>query len=382
MSFALQFLALIFHFLTDIRNRLYDYGFFSSLPPPRPTICVGNLTTGGVGKTPWVEFLSTALNQKKIQVTVVSRGYGGNYRGVLKVEESMEPTLCGEEPLWLRRKGLSVYLSRDRRRAIKKACEDSPVEVFVLDDGFQHRRVCCHFNLILLDATAPLSDYELLPRGRLRESVSGLKRAQAVVIHKCNGSDDQRLNFLKKLSSEFLSSEQIFYSRFVFKKWTLLQQQVCKGGLLSQTPFKGEILGDESFQKQSFQKQSVQGQGSGVLKRGPNVAVVCALGNPRSFIGELDRQGLRVHSQAQFLFPDHFQWNLSHIKKIKKQIQGLGLRDVIVTEKDAVKLLTHAPTLSPLRIWVCEMKVELVGDLEGFLQIILKKISTGSNFSP
>jgi len=159
--------------VTKVRNGFYRLGIFSTRKLPRPTIAIGNLTTGGTGKTPMVLWLAEQLIARRLRPAILLRGYRGDESG--SDEQRMLAAHLGERA--------SVVANPDRFAGAMTAVSHLPQpEVFVLDDAFQHRRAARDFNLLLISATNPFGYGHVLPRGLLREPIGGLNRADAVVI--------------------------------------------------------------------------------------------------------------------------------------------------------------------------------------------------------
>lgn len=166
-----------------IRNRLYDSGVLKSRTLRGPVISVGNLSVGGSGKTPFVVLLGELLKQRGIPFDVLSRGYGRKSHGVLEVASSGSPEQFGDEPLLIaRRVGCPVIVGESRYEAGAHAEAKFGPELHILDDGFQHRSLARDFDIVLL--TPDHLREQPLPAGRLREPLSSLKRADAIVIPK------------------------------------------------------------------------------------------------------------------------------------------------------------------------------------------------------
>ena len=161
-----------------VRNRLYDAGISRSRDLRRPVISIGNLTAGGTGKTPMVRWLANRLRIQGHRVAVLSRGYK-SAAGELGDEQIMLDRLLNGPGV----EAIIMWANPDRMAAAEAALKsDSSVDVFVLDDGFQHRRVARQMDIVLLSAPEPFGFGHVLPRGLLREPVRGLRRAHAVVI--------------------------------------------------------------------------------------------------------------------------------------------------------------------------------------------------------
>ena len=211
MTILLSPLSLLFYIIVSLRNWLYDIGLLKSLSVEKPVLCVGNLTTGGTGKTPWVQFLCRYYEAQKKKVAIVSRGYGGDYEGLLEVKSDMDARVSGDEPLWLKNNTEAViYLSKDRKYAADQVIKKEKPDLIILDDGYQHRRLNRDFNLVIIDASASWDSYHMLPWGRMREPFSSLKRAHTDVINKCNYADEYAIQRLRLKCLQYVGEDQIF----------------------------------------------------------------------------------------------------------------------------------------------------------------------------
>src|SRR5205085_1292253 len=190
MPLPLAPLGTLYGALVRTRLRLYRSGLLKTENVGAPVISVGNITAGGTGKTPLVEWAARALAGEGRRACVLTRGYGRADERRRVVASDGRSVLadareCGDEPRLLAEKLLgaaSVVCDRDRVAAARWAREHLGAEVFVLDDGFQHLRIARDLDIVTLDATAPWGGRAMLPRGRLREPASGLSRADCVVI--------------------------------------------------------------------------------------------------------------------------------------------------------------------------------------------------------
>ena len=150
--------------------------------PGKPVICVGNLTAGGAGKTPSVQWLLKALRQDGQNPAILSRGYGGSEKGPLKVDAAAHSAIqVGDEPLMLAQDA-AVYIGADRMASLRMAVRDGH-DVLIKDDGFQNPSMAHHFNLIVLDAASGIGNGRLLPAGPLRQNLSvGLEKLDALLL--------------------------------------------------------------------------------------------------------------------------------------------------------------------------------------------------------
>ena len=211
-------LSLQFYLITFLRNKLYDFGLLKSYSFDIPIISVGNLTVGGTGKTPMVEFLINHFS-KEYNIGVLSRGYKRKSKGFILASKIDDANSIGDEPFqyYSKFKNICVAVDKKRRRGINKLI-DHGVNLIILDDAFQHRKVIPTYSLLLSDySNLYFNDY-LLPRGSLRESKKGSKRADSIVITKCPEnfyqSDKNYLVDRVKLSS----NQQIFFSKIKYSE--------------------------------------------------------------------------------------------------------------------------------------------------------------------
>lgn len=181
--------SFLYGLVMRVRSRFYLAGLKSSYRASVPVISVGNLTNGGTGKTPMVDFLARDLRARGLKCAIVSRGYGGKYRqAVGRVTNAegklcMTPKECGDEPylLAIRNPDVPVYVARKRTFGVQAAEQDG-AQVILLDDGFQHQAVQRDIDIVLLDAKKPFGNGHLLPAGMLREPLSALQRADLIIM--------------------------------------------------------------------------------------------------------------------------------------------------------------------------------------------------------
>ena len=340
MRYLLYPLSLLFQFLVLLRKFIYAAGLIKTKKVDRPVICIGNLSTGGTGKTPWVHRLTEYYFSKNKKAVVLSRGYSGDFNGVLKVTPNMDARKCGDEPLWLSRNTRSyVYVGRSRVKAAEVAISEEDPDVLLLDDGFQHFNIARDVDIVLLDASAPMKNYSSLPMGRMREGFSALRRAHAVVINKCNYGNRESIQFLEEQCEKYKSKDQIFHADYIFDRFEPLVDSLNYTEPLSP------------------------------------VSMSCALGNPGAFMKTLKEQGIEV--QKKFIFPDHYFWKPLDIEKITYHMKQENSSHLMITEKDAVKLVRYKKHFFEMgiQLWVCKMKVQLREDEDKLFQIIDEVIS-------
>lgn len=181
-------LSILFRLVTAIRNLLYEKGILKSVPSPIPTLVVGNLSVGGTGKTPMVEFLVNCL-KAEISLATLSRGYGRKTKGFIQATKDSTADQLGDEPLQIFRKfgsEIPVFVGEDRVNALGQIHKKSvSTTLVILDDAYQHRRLSPDFKILLTPFNKPFFQDHVLPAGRLRESRHGAQRADLIVVTKC-----------------------------------------------------------------------------------------------------------------------------------------------------------------------------------------------------
>lgn len=288
--------AAIYFLVTLSRNWLYKRKLFSSTAYPFPVICVGNLNTGGTGKSPMTEYLIRLL-QDRYQTTVLSRGYGRKTKGYLEVTTDMSANQVGDEPLQFAKKfpNIRVVVCENRRAGITQIVQEyGAPDALLLDDAYQHRAVQAGYH-ILLTAYGDLyiNDY-VLPAGNLREPRKGSQRADAIVVTKCPSD----------LSVE---EQQVLKRR-------LGNQSHCDV-FLATIKYANMLKGDDCLTLADFKETKIK--------------VVTGIANPLPFITHLKNEGLRFDHDS---FGDHHNFTASEIQQL--DVEGV----VLTTEKDFVRL--------------------------------------------
>ncbi|HYY41783.1 MAG TPA: tetraacyldisaccharide 4'-kinase, partial [Pyrinomonadaceae bacterium] len=219
MSLALAPLGVVYGAATRARLALYRAGLFAMHRVAAPVISVGNITAGGTGKTPLVEWLARAVAREGRRVCVLTRGYGRRdaHRRVVVSDGTRilaDARAGGDEPRLLAEnlRGLAaVVADRNRVAAARWALAELQSEVFILDDGFQHLSLARDLDIVTVDASAPWGGGHLLPRGRLREPLDGLARAHCIVITRAELAPD--LNALRAKAAQLSAGRPVFSAR-------------------------------------------------------------------------------------------------------------------------------------------------------------------------
>jgi tetraacyldisaccharide 4'-kinase len=303
-------LGLLYGTAMRARNALYKRGVLSSFSLGAPVVSVGNLTTGGTGKTPVVAWVAEALAREGLRVCILTRGYGRRDEGKRVVVSDGSRILAeasegGDEPRLLaetlRGVAVAVVSDKDRVGAARWALEKLGSEAFVLDDGFQHLRVRRELDIVTLDATNPWGGARMLPQGRLREPPSSLRRADLIIITRSEQAAG--IDALKR-QAETLSGR--------------------RNVLISHTRTRAVRPLDNQTQAALSPPSAYR------------VAAFCALGNPESFFNHLSRSGFDLTFTRAFT--DHHAYTRGDIERLVGEAKGHGAEALLTTAKDAVKL--------------------------------------------
>lgn len=302
LKYLLLPFSLVYGAVATIRNKLFDCQILKSKSYTEPVICVGNLTVGGTGKTPHIEYLVRLLAGKK--VAVVSRGYGRRTTGYIEVEADADVQNVGDEPLQIKRKfqQIRVVVDEVRTHAIDALLNGSNApDVFLLDDAFQHRQVNAGMKIVLVDYNRPIFNDMMMPSGRLREPRRNISRADIVVVTKCSDtlteSDRQLFSNRLKLNN----NQPVFFTKFVY----------------------GQL-------------QPLNGAEEAKQLKDTRITVATGIAQPQRVYQYIEDQGAEV---TKIEFPDHHFFTVADVANIKKVFQKSGSQMVVVTEKDAMRLI-------------------------------------------
>lgn len=354
VRFLLYPFALIYGVLVWLRNRLYDTGFSSSVEFSVPVICVGNLSVGGTGKTPHVEYLLRLL-QYRYQVATMSRGYKRHTQGFLLADADTNALRIGDEPMQyhLGFPDVVVSVAEERMTGIPLLLQRRPqLEVVVLDDAYQHRSVKAGVNILITDYSKPFYDDYILPYGRLREGRSAYKRAQLIVVSKCPPELDARTAAAITERIAPLPEQQVFFSTIRYGE---------AYDLFSRAP---------------------------QLLHGRNILLVCCIARPEPLLAHLKTLAADVHVLA---YPDHHYFLAKDLEEIRAAYAAWDVPDktIVTTEKDATRLLLHKenPLLGELPFAVLPIQVSFLFDaapaFDAFIeQYVERELAESEEYRP
>lgn len=299
------FYGLIIYF----RNKFFKWGIYKQKKYDVPIICVGNISVGGTGKTPHTEYLINLLKDD-YKVAVLSRGYKRKTNGfILSTTESTSREI-GDEPYQIKQKfpEVMVAVDRNRCRGVETLLAlETPPDVIILDDGFQHRYVCPSYVIILSDFNRPVYEDKLLPAGRLREPAHYLRFASDIIITKCP-SDLQPIDY--RIISHDIDPypfQGLFYTNFAYKKLIPLFSEANK----------------ESMSLQNLREKSI--------------LLVTGIASPKPLMKELEGYAKELDSMT---YGDHYTFTKKDIKHIAARFKKIKSENkiIVVTEKDVGRL--------------------------------------------
>ncbi|WP_281231972.1 tetraacyldisaccharide 4'-kinase [Flavobacterium gelatinilyticum] len=290
--------AILYGFITSIRNFLFDKGILKSTSFDVPVIAVGNLSVGGTGKTPQIEYLIRLLSDK-YKVAALSRGYKRKSEGYVLASENSNAEILGDEPFQFYQKfpNIKVAVDANRTNGIMQLLlhPDKP-EVILLDDAFQHRKVKAGFYILLTSYDDLYADDFMLPTGNLRESRSGADRANIVVVTKCPNNLSEEKQAEIRLKLKLNCSQQIFFTFIDYD--TIIYNK------------------DQSVEVSE-------------IKSEPKI-LLAGIAKPKPFFDYL-----KTENDECLIFPDHHHFSDADLDSIQSKANG---RKIITTEKDYVRL--------------------------------------------
>lgn len=320
-------------------------------------ISVGNLNSGGTGKTPMVQHLARGLQRRGRRVAVVSRGHGGALSKNGAVVSDGKTLFCdarqaGDETVLHARSlpGIAVVIGRNRVAATEIAARELGCDTILLDDGFQFWSLQRDFDLVLLDARRPLGDGHLLPRGLLREPFEALQRADAIVFTRADCATADELAQNRVLVARH-SEAPVFSANH--RAVGLRDESKIAVKKVQTSPTDSEIT---SFADALFSLGNL---------RDVKIAALSAIANNSGFMELVRAAGAKIVAMCGRR--DHHAWRESEVRHFVSQAREKGAFAVVTTEKDAVKL--SAEWCAPLPLWSVALEIEVTEDAQLWAQI-------------
>ncbi len=325
---ALLFISLFYRTAVAIRNFFYDVSIRKAHKAEAVVISVGNITTGGTGKTPLVAWICNYLAEKNVPVAILTRGY------------KMTNSDFADEPAMLAKAAANakVIINPDRVAGAKKAVEQLGIKTIVMDDGFQHRRLHRNVDIVAIDATEPFGYGKVLPAGLLREPLKAMKRATAVVITRYNQSQPENIEQIQNVLEKF--APKIPVAKAMHK------------------PVKMKMTGNKEI---SFAELADK-----------KIFAFCAIGNPEAFFQTLTELSLNIVGTK--VYNDHHRYSQADINDIYEQAKYCRAEVIVTTQKDWTKttLLSIEKFDAPFAYLVVEL--EFIEGKEKIIGLIEKTI--------
>jgi len=336
-------LTILYKIVIDIRNKLFDKNIFKQEKVAAKIISVGNLTVGGSGKTPLVILIAKYLKNNNNRVGVLSRGYGRTTHGYQLISKDNNPLLtvdkAGDE-IYLVAKECNVPTAVCEKRVdgAKKFLADIDLDTIVLDDGFQHRWIKRDLDVLIIDqkflSNVNNVDQSLLPMGSMRESFKSIDRADLVVV---NRKFSPKINVPTKLKNFFIN-KNVLYSYYKVE------------GVF-------DIKNNKHYSIEEFE--------------GQHSLVVCGIAQPFSFLRSLEGNNININNKL--LFPDHKNYTLKEVEKIRKEFYDTNSYSVLTTQKDAAKLIQFKKELDDIDIYYLKINT-VFEEPNDFYKIINDKV--------
>lgn len=362
MRFLLYPVAWLYGIVVYFRNILFDMGVLRSQSFPVWVISVGNLSVGGTGKSPHIEYLISILDKlspryKNMNITpghtaVLSRGYGRGTSGFLLVDENSTAQEVGDEPKQIKQKFKDVYVAVDEKRArgVKKLLEiNKDINLFLLDDAVQHRYVTPTFSILLTNYHKPFYEDHLLPVGRLREQKRGYKRADIILVTRTpqNLLDVEKKMVIKKINP--LPHQKVFFSSVVYDE-------------------PKPVYSDSTHLPK--------------IEKSTTVILLTGIANSNDLRKSLQSKAKEV---IHYNFPDHHWYTLVDIMKVVDAFNNNPNPDkiIITTEKDAVRLnqASVVEQLGKLPIFYIPIHIKVREEAE-FEEEIIRYLSSSKLYKP
>lgn len=337
-----------------IRNFLFNIGILKSRSFDIPVISVGNITVGGTGKTPHVEYLIRLL-QDKFNIAVLSRGYKRKSKGFVLADEDTRMRTIGDEPYQMKQKfpNIAVAVDKNRCNGIEQICNNKKTkytDVILLDDAYQHRYVKPGINILLVDYHRMINADKLLPAGRLREPKEGKSRADIVIVTKCP-KDIKPMEFRVMIKAmDLYPYQQLYFTTLVYGN---LQPIYC---------------GEEKTLDSIGQED--------------NILLLTGIASPEQIIEDLKPHTQRI---IQMRYRDHHQFTDDDIEDINNRYAALpSPKLIITTEKDATRIFGHEGLSEEVRhnIYTLPVEVEfMLGQEDTFNENIIGYVRKNSRNS-
>jgi tetraacyldisaccharide 4'-kinase len=338
--------SLLVYVYLRIRNWLYNKKVFESTAFNFPLICVGNLSIGGTGKSPMVEYLLSSLHNR-YEVATISRGYKRKTKGYVLAGSQSTALEIGDEPMQFHLKfpDVAVAVCEQRKLAVPELLHDRPgTDAIILDDAFQHRSIQAGMNILLTDFNNPYWFDWYLPTGDLRDNKRSIKRAQVIIVTKCppDLSNEKKKEYIRHIKP--LKSQKVFFTMIEYGvPYHVIKKTACQ------------------------------------LSQQMEVLLVCGIANPAPL-----KEYIEKNSSAYFEknFTDHHIFTIDDWKEIEERFNKLDGKEnvILTTEKDAVRLVKFGELLHDKPLYVLPIRSTfLFGEDQQFNKLVTGFIESFSN---
>ena len=311
-----------YNWVMTARNRAFDTGVLKSREFGVPTICVGNITVGGTGKTPHIEYIARLL-KAEYRIAVLSRGYGRKSKGYVKATADTPMELIGDEPFQIKEKFTDIEVAVCERRAVgieRLLAEEKALQAILLDDAFQHRYVKAGLNIVLIDSNRPVWRDNVMPLGRLRESAGAIARADIVIFTKCMGVTDEQKSSYRSYIRKIKDIPVYFTTIRYGKSYPLFGNSVA------------EITKDD------------------------RVLLVTGIATPQPLKTEIEGYGAKVELMQ---YGDHHDFSATELEEIAARFTESHCTMIVTTEKDATRIRQHKVLPQVLRDNIYALPIEV-----------------------
>ena len=326
-------LSWIYGIVIFLRNKLYDLGWIKGAIINKPIISIGNITSGGTGKTPMVIYLAQLLQKNGKKPGIISRGYGRKSQGLQIVHDGKKliasVEIAGDEPFLMANmlNNVPIIVSESRIKGIKQLIDYYFADMIIMDDGFQHRKVNRNLDILTISSNDKKTDYRLLPWGNLREPLKNIDRASCVIYTKTENHKTPAIH-------------------------SIIQP------LLKTNPINSSLLPIlMRYNSSSYQKTLIPDK---------SIFAFCGIADPNSFINLAKESSLIIKGKR--FFQDHQEYTEAVIKELSEQIKACSTNHVVTTEKDMVKL----PKSFLLEFDVYVIKIDVIFENESAFQDIIQ----------
>lgn len=342
MRFLLAPISWIYSLIVRLRNLLYDEGILRSHEVEIPTICVGNLALGGTGKTPHVEYIASVLS-RQFKVAILSRGYKRKSRGFVLADSNSTAALLGDEvmQMHLHFPDIPIAVCNHRVKGIQQLMSQIPdLQVVILDDGFQHRRLKCGFNILLTPYDKLYTNDHVIPLGRLREPAEGATRANGVIVTKCTEQMTPIERRVIVSSLHVHPFQKVWFSKYNYGEIYAVFENAMP------LPDKSKL----------------------------RPLILTGIAHPEYLIETIDKTGL---DYSHLRFDDHHNFTKSDMEKIRRACKVHRANCIITTEKDAVRLYENKFLTDDIKsmLYALPIQVEILQDAEVLIKQIISYVT-------